>query len=281
MTDTTLFETLLARRRAAIAKAYSGLAAADRERLACCARPPRDLTRALRDRGDVAVIAEVKKASPSAGSIAPDADPGKQALSYQAGGAAAISVLTEPSYFGGSFGDLSDVADAVDVPVLCKDFVVDPVQLFVARGHGADAVLLIVAVLGEDVAGYIDLAATLGLQALVEVHTADELAIAQHAGATLVGVNARNLRTLEVDVAGARELVRAAAGTGVTVVAESGIRDRSDVTAAAAAGADAVLVGETLMRAAFPEDTLADLTGVAKATAGDRAGAGRSTARKE
>jgi indole-3-glycerol phosphate synthase len=135
-------ETMMARRDERIRAEYGDLSVADRERLACCARPPRDFAAALRERADVAVIAEVKKASPSAGPIAPECEASKQALHYRDGGAAAISVLTEPEFFGGSYADLSDVADAVDVPVLCKDFVVDPVQLFVARGHGADAVLL-------------------------------------------------------------------------------------------------------------------------------------------
>ena len=129
------------------------------------------------------MIAEVKKSSPSVGAIALDCDASKQALHYQDGGAAAISVLTEPEYFGGSFTDLSDVADAVDVPVLCKDFVVDPVQLFVARGHGADAVLLMVSVLGDSVAEYADVATTLGLHALVEVVDEAELEVALSAGA--------------------------------------------------------------------------------------------------
>ena len=149
---------MVERRRARIAREFGTLTPADRERLACCARPVRDFAAALRDRTDVAVIAEVKKASPSLGPIAPDCDASKQALHYQDGGAAAISVLTEPETFGGSFADLSDVADAVDVPVLCKDFVVDPVQAFVARGHGADALLLMVAVLGDRTAEYLDVA---------------------------------------------------------------------------------------------------------------------------
>lgn len=257
-------EAMVTARKARIAREYGGLTPADRERLACCARPPRDFAAALTGRPDVAVIAEVKKASPSAGPIAPDAEASKQALHYQDGGAAAISVLTEPESFGGSFTDLSDVADAVDIPVLAKDFTVDPAQLFVARGHGADAVLLMVSVLGDEVAAYLDLAATLGLQALVEVHAPAELDIAERAGARVVGVNSRDLRTLEVDPARARELVREAAGRGMTVVAESGVKTRGDVEAAAAAGASAVLVGETLMRADFPEDVLADLTGAPK-----------------
>jgi len=252
-------------RKATVGAAYGVLSYADRERLACSARPPRDFIGALRNRPDVAVIAEVKKASPSLGPIAPDCEASKQALHYEDGGAAAISVLTEPYFFGGSFGDLSDVADAVGVPVLCKDFVVDPVQLFVARGHGADAVLLIVAVLGEQIRDYLDLAETLGLHCLVEVHDQAELEVALAARAPLVGVNSRNLRTLEVDADAARAVVREAARAGVAVVAESGVRGRLEIENAAAAGADAVLVGEVLMRAQFPEDVLETMTGVAKA----------------
>ena len=212
----------------------------------------------------MAVIAEVKKASPSAGDIAPGCEASKQALHYQAGGAACISVLTEPKFFGGSFADLSDVSDAVDIPVLAKDFVVDPVQLFAARGHGADAVLLMVSVLGNEVGDYLDLATTLGMAALVEVHDADELAIAIGAKAQLIGVNSRDLRTLDVRPDGVAPLIAAAKESGAVVVAESGVRNRDDVLAAAAVGADAVLVGETLMRADFPEDVLEALTGVAK-----------------
>jgi indole-3-glycerol phosphate synthase len=261
---TTFLEGMIARRRRAIAAEFGGLTSADCERLACCSRAPRDFAAVLADRPDVAVIAEVKKASPSAGPIAPDRDASKQALHYQDGGAAAISVLTEPSSFGGSFADLSDVADAVDVPVLCKDFVVDPVQLFAARGHGADAVLLMVSVLGEDVVEYLDLARTLGLQAMVEAHDERELAIALGSGARVIGVNARDLATLQVDVAGASALVAEVKEAGRIAVAESGVRGRAGVAAAADAGADAVLVGEALMRAPFPEDVLEDLVGVPK-----------------
>ena len=260
----SVLSDIVARRRERIAAEYGSLTAADRERLACCARPVRDFTASLRDRMDVAVIAEVKKCSPSAGRIAPDCEASKQALQYQRGGAAAVSVLTEPECFGGSFADLSDVADAVDVAVLCKDFVVDPVQLFVARGHGADAVLLMVSVLGEAVGEYLDLARTLHLTALVEVANPAELEVALRAGAALIGVNARDLHTLAVDMDAQRALVNAAARAGATVVAASGVKRRADVEAAASAGADAVLVGETLMRAPFPEDVLAELTGVRK-----------------
>jgi indole-3-glycerol phosphate synthase len=224
----------------------------------------RDFASALKDRTDVAVIAEVKKASPSAGPIAPECEASKQALHYQDGGAAAISVLTEPESFGGSFTDLSDVADAVDIPVLCKDFVVDPVQAFAARGHGADAVLLMVSVLAEKTGSYIDLASTLGLVPLVEVVDESELEVALAAGARVVAVNSRDLHTLEVDPERARRVISVAADAGVVVVAASGTSTRSDVEAHAQAGAHAVLVGEALMRADFPEDVLQELTGVAR-----------------
>jgi len=255
-------ERVVARRRSDVTAAYGSLTAADLERLACCGRIARDFSGALTDRDDVAVIAEVKKASPSAGPIAPDAEAAKQAAHYVAGGAAAVSVLTEPAFFAGSYTDLSDVADAVAVPVLAKDFIVDTAQLFVARGHGADAVLLIVRVLEDELEPYLDIAATLGLQALVEVHDRQELLRARRAGATLVGVNSRDLMTLRVDRQAALAIVSEAAASGLTVVAESGVRGRAQVESAAAAGAHAVLVGETLMRAPRPEEVLEGLTGV-------------------
>jgi indole-3-glycerol phosphate synthase len=255
---------MIAQRSARIAAEYGDLSPADRERLACAARPVRDFAGVLRDRTDIAVIAEVKKASPSVGPIAPDCEASKQALHYQDGGAAAISVLTEPESFGGSYSDLSDVADAVDIPVLCKDFIVDPVQLFVARGHGADAVLLMVSVLGERTAEFLDVAETLRLVPVIEVITSAELAIALRAGATVIAVNNRNLHTLQVDASAARALIVEAAEAGAIVVAASGTKSRADVAAAGRAGADAVLVGEALMREAFPEDLLEELTGVAR-----------------
>ncbi|MEI7814599.1 MAG: indole-3-glycerol phosphate synthase TrpC [Coriobacteriia bacterium] len=263
---TSFLEGMIARRTARIAAEYGELSAGDRERLACCGRPVRDFAASLHNRTDVAVIAEVKKASPSAGPIAPDIDASKQALHYQDGGASAISVLTEPESFGGSFSDLSDVADAVDIPVLCKDFVVDPVQLFVARGHGADAILLMVSVLADQTSEYFDIATTLGLTPLVEVVDLGELSTALAAGAELIAVNSRNLHTLEVDPEAARQVVAEAKRAGVVVVAASGVRGRADVEAAARCGADAVLVGEVLMRAEFPEDVLQELTGVARAS---------------
>jgi indole-3-glycerol phosphate synthase len=255
-------ESMAARRRQRILAEFGSLSGPDRERLAACARPARDLAAVLRGRADMAVIAEVKKTSPGAGAIAPDCEASKQALHYQDGGAAAVSVLTEPEEFGGSFTDLSDVADAVDLPVLCKDFVVDPVQLFVARGHGADAVLLIVGVLGDLIPNYADLALTLGLTPVVEVGDPTELPRAWGSGAPVIAVNSRDLRTLTVDPVAQLEVIRHATRSDALVVAASGIKTRADVERAAAAGAHAVLVGETLMRAPFPEDVLAELTGV-------------------
>jgi len=260
----SFLDSMVERRIARIAAEYGPLTPADRERLACCSRPVRDFSAALVGRVDVAVIAEVKKASPSAGAIALDCEASKQALHYQDGGAAAISVLTEPERFGGSFTDLSDVADAVHIPVLCKDFVVDRVQPFVARGHGADAILLMVSVLGHETAEYVDIASTLGLLSLVEVVSVRELYAAMGAGARVVAVNSRDLHSLAVDPVAAREVVAEAKRCGAIVVAASGTRARADVEAAAAAGADAVLVGEALMRAEFPEDVLEELTGVAR-----------------
>lgn len=257
-------ERMEATRHADLRREFGEVAPADRERLACCARPPRDFLAALTEGLAVAVIAEVKKASPTRGPIAPTLEASRQARVYEYGGASAVSVLTEPSAFGGTFHDLSDVADAVGIPVLCKDFVVDPLQLFVARGHGADAALLMVSMLGERLGEYLDLAHSLGMTALVEVHDMAELDVASEAHARLVGVNSRDLRTLKVDVPGARALVTEAKSRGHAVVAESGLKTRDDVKAAAAAGADAVLVGEALMDALFPEDVLEELTGVAR-----------------
>jgi tryptophan synthase beta chain len=207
------------------------------------------------------VVAEVKRRSPSRGPIRADLDPAALAAAYERGGAAAVSVLTEPDHFGGSPEDLAAVRAASALPLLRKDFVTTPYQVWEARAWGADAVLLIVAALGRDgLAALLAEAAGAGLDALVEVHTRAEAAAAAAAGATLVGVNARDLASLQVD-AGRLAAVRDALPAGAVVVAESGIRSRRDVAAAAAAGADAVLVGETLVRADDPAAAVGDLLG--------------------
>ena len=226
------------------------------------ARPTaRDFVAALRRHGPGAVIAEIKRASPSRGVICSDCDVVRRATHYEQGGAAAISVLTESRWFGGSLEDLTTVRAATTLPVLRKDFVVDEYDLRVTAGIGGDAVLLIVAGLTQPrLTELLAITRELGLQALVETHSADELQVALDAGAELVGVNARNLRTLEVDGTGALELLSRVPASCLRVL-ESGVRARADVEAAIAAGADAVLVGEALMQAADPLARLRELTG--------------------
>jgi indole-3-glycerol phosphate synthase len=244
-------------------------------RAAAAAAPPargfRDALAAADRTGGIAVIAEVKRRSPSKGPIRLDADAARLAAAYQAGGAAAVSVLTEPEHFAGSPDDLRAVRAAVALPILRKDFITTRYQVWEARAWGADAVLLIVAALAApELRALLDEAAAAGLDALVEVHDADEAAVAAAVGANLVGVNARNLATLDVDP-GRFAAVRARLPAGAVIVAESGIRDRADVEAVETAGADAVLVGETLVRAEDPAEALAALRGapVGVAAAGE------------
>jgi indole-3-glycerol phosphate synthase len=210
-------------------------------------------------RDGVAVIAEVKRASPSQGPIATIADPAQLAGEYESGGAAVISVLTEQRRFGGSLDDLVSVRRAVDVPVLRKDFIVSSYQLWEARAHGADLALLIVAALEQSaLVSLIERAQSLGLTPMVECHTADEVRRAVDAGAEVIGVNARNLHTLEVD----RDIFKELAPqipSGVVRIAESGVRGPHDVIEYARAGADAVLVGESLVTGKDPRSAVADL----------------------
>ncbi len=221
--------------------------------------PARDFAAALRS-GRPAVIAEVKRSSPSAGRIA-DADPGRQAAAYEAAGAAALSVLTEPRHFDGSLADLRAVHAATTIPVLRKDFLIHPAQLMEARVGGADAALLIAACLSQaELAALLGAAKDLGLAALVEAHSEEDLAKAAEAGAEAIGVNARDLETLEVDEGRALELL-GRAPEGRIAVLESGISTREQVERAVEAGADAVLVGEALMRAADPGAKLRELLG--------------------
>jgi indole-3-glycerol phosphate synthase len=242
----------------------------DDVRAAAAALPPaRELAAAVRrGPGGPRVIAEVKRRSPSKGDIRIDLDPAALAGAYAEGGAAAVSVLTESRHFAGSPDDLLAVRAAVELPVLRKDFVTCAYQVWESRAWGADGVLLIVAALEEPaLRALLDEAAAAGLDALVEVHTVAEAEVAAAAGATLVGVNARDLATLEVDP-GRFAAVRHAVPAGTVLVAESGIRDRAGVQAAADAGADAVLVGESLVRAADPASALRDLLAVPTRTGG-------------
>jgi indole-3-glycerol phosphate synthase len=200
----------------------------------------------------VALIAEVKRSSPSAGSIADDADPVAQARAYEGAGAAVVSVLTEPVHFGGSLDDLRAVRRAVHVPILRKDFLVDTTQVLAARAAGADTVLLIAASVDDHELGALVAAAReLGMEPLVESHTDEDLERALATDARIVGVNARDLESLDVDIGAALTRLRQIPSDRIAV-AESGIRSRADVERAAEAGASAILVGETLMRAGDP-----------------------------
>jgi len=235
------------------------------------ATPPRDVMNLLR-RPDVAIIAEVKRSSPSRGALASIDDPAALARDYQAGGAAIISVLTEPRRFGGSLEDLAAVRSAVSVPLLRKDFVISSYQLWEARAYGADMALLIVAALDQNaLVSLTERALSIGLVPLVEVHSEAEVTRALDAGAKVIGVNARDLGTLEVD-RGVFARLAPLMPPEVVKVAESGVRGPRDLLAYAAAGADAVLVGESLVTGKDPRSAVADLVtaGSHPALRGDR-----------
>ncbi|PSK66863.1 Indole-3-glycerol phosphate synthase [Micromonospora sp. MH33] len=229
--------------------------------------PPLDAVAALR--GDtVRVIAEIKRRSPAKGPLAAIDDPAGLAEAYVAGGAAAVSVLTEPRRFDGSLADLTAVRAAVRVPVLRKDFIVSPYQLWEARAFGADLVLLIVAALGQaELEALLREATELGMTTLIEAHDAEEVRRAVDAGARVVGINARNLNTLEVDP-GVFATLAALVPDDVVRVAESGVRVPADVSAYRDAGAAAVLVGETLVTSADPRATVTALVAAGRRPAG-------------
>jgi indole-3-glycerol phosphate synthase len=212
---------------------------------------------ALASGGEVPrVIAECKRRSPSRGVLRHEYDPAAIARGYEAAGAAAISVLTEPTFFDGDLAHLEAVRGAVDIPVLRKDFVVSAYQLFEARASGADAVLLIVAALSpEELRALHDRATTLGLDVLVEVHSAEELLVAIDAGAAIIGVNNRNLRTLDVDVTTSEALV-ALMPRGVLAVSESGLKNPADLTRLQRLGYHAFLIGERFMTDPQPGSAL-------------------------
>lgn len=244
------------------------------ERLAARAGAPPDFGAALRSGPRVAVIAEIKRRSPSAGSLwsGGAGDVASLARTLAEGGAAALSVLTEPAHFGGSLDDLACAAGAVTVPVLRKDFIVDPVQLYEARAHGAAAVLLIVRILEPGRLGELAaLAHDLGLASLVEVHGATELELALAAQPTAVGVNARDLDTLAMDRGMVERLLPAVPGDRVAV-AESGLSARVDVESVAACGADAVLIGTAISGAPDPVAALRGLADVPRRARSRRPG---------
>jgi indole-3-glycerol phosphate synthase len=212
-------------------------------------------------RDEMNVIAEVKRSSPSKGALAAITDPASLAEQYQEAGAAAVSVLTERRRFGGSLEDLDAVRKRITIPVLRKDFMVDEYQFLEARAHGADIVLLIVAALSKSqLRDFYDLATELGMASLIEVHTAQELESAMDIEPRIIGVNSRNLKTLDVDSAAFADLIPRIP-SDVIRVAESGIATRSDVEFAQNAGATAILVGETLVKSGNPNSAMQELLG--------------------
>jgi indole-3-glycerol phosphate synthase len=214
--------------------------------------PAKDLDAALSTAEPPALIAEVKRASPSVGVIAEDVNPSVLARGYQAGGAAAVSVLTEARHFQGSLADLQAVRSSISIPVLRKDFLIHPSQVIEARASGADAVLLIVAALTDaQLRALLEAARDVGLATLVETHSDEDLRRAIESDARIIGVNARDLETFDVDVKGALARIGRVPDDRISVL-ESGISTRANVDAALEAGASAILVGEALMRADDP-----------------------------
>ncbi len=245
----TILDRIIVSKRQEIERLRARTSVAELERQAAAAPPPRDFRGALERGPGVEVIAEVKKASPSAGVMKTDFDPAAVARLYERHGAACVSVLTDGPFFQGSLDDLEAVRAAVDLPILRKDFILDRLQLLEARAVCADAVLLIAEVLDDEtLARLLRQAAELGLQALVELYERDNLPRVLAAGARLIGVNNRDLRTFETRLEHTLELA-ARMPAGVCLVSESGVRTRADVERLQAAGVRAALVGETLMRA--------------------------------
>lgn len=259
----TILDKILATKVDEVSAARMVLSYGNVARAARAMEPTRGLAKALaRPPGQpVRVLAEIKRASPSAGPIRPGADPAEIAAEYAAGGAAAISVLTDRTYFDGDPAFLAAARARVGVPLLRKDFVIDVYQVAEARALGADGVLLIVAALDRvQLMELVAAARDFTLDALVEIHAPWELELALAAGATLIGVNHRDLRTFNVDMTLTTK-VAPQLPPGVTLVAESGIRTHADVERLGAAGAHAVLVGEQLMRAPSPGAALRELRG--------------------
>jgi len=255
----TILDEILDRKRQEVADAKARLGARDLARRArACTLPPRGFRSALLSMQGIAVIAEVKRRSPSKGLIRPDFDPVEIARAYARGGAACISVLTDSHYFGGSLESLAKIRSAVDQPLLCKDFMIDTYQIDAARVAGADAILLIVAALDQDrLKDLQSCAVGLGLDVLVEVHDESELDRALAIGADLIGVNNRDLKTFEVDLANTERLAsRLSPSAEIVLVAESGIATFEDVKRLERAGASGFLVGESLMRQPDPGKAL-------------------------
>ena len=214
----------------------------------------------LRYAKQLQVIAEIKRASPSKGDIAINVEPIKQAISYEKNGAACISVLTEPHFFKGSYDDLHAVANSTSVPILCKDFIVENIQIDIAKTAGASVILLIVAALSKAKLQHLfDYATNKKLEILIEVHTKEELMIAIEVGAKIIGVNNRNLKTFDVSLAHTKNIAQHIHRDDIVLISESGIVTTDDAKVVAESGAKAILVGETLMRTNDVAETMKSL----------------------
>lgn len=260
----TILDKIFAAKRLSVEKAKRRVDGARLREVALEKRrsaQPHSLFSALQSSNRINVIAEFKKASPSKGVINGVVDPAVIARQYEKGGAAAISVLTEEDFFNGSLDDLGAVRAAVDLPILRKDFIFDPFQIYEAAAAGADAILLIAAMLDDKLLADLHRVAEveLGLDALVEVHTLDELERVNQIGATLIGVNNRNLKSFEVSLDVSRELIKHAPTAGAVMVTESGTRTRDDIVELLELGYSGFLIGETLMRSGDPENELRKL----------------------
>lgn len=267
MGSQSILEAIVSRRTADVEAAKAAVPLPDLVARAEGAPSVVDFEARLRAAGPMAVIAEVKRASPSKGNIAPGMDAAEQAMKYARGGAAAISVLTEPTWFKGTLEDMAAVREAVEAlgaerpAVLRKDFVVDAYQVVEARAHGADSVLLIVAALpDESLKSLLACSRDMAMEPLVEVNNAEEMERALAAGARVVGINNRDLRSFEVDL-GTTDRLAKMASEGVLLAALSGIASRADVERFGRAGARAVLVGEALMVAPDPAAVIGELGG--------------------
>jgi indole-3-glycerol phosphate synthase len=249
-----------------VAQLREKLPLAELQRQALTAPPPRDFVAALRQgKTRPALIAEVKKASPSKGVLRSDFDPVAIATAYQQGGASCLSVLTDERFFQGSFENLAQIRAAVDLPLLCKDFVLYPYQMYLARVRGADAVLLIAAILSnQDLQYFVKIANVLKIAALIEVHTLTELdRVLSIDGVTLVGINNRNLEDFSVNLEITCQMLlnrtQELRSRGILVVSESGLHTPDDLAVVASAGAEAVLIGESLVKQADPGGAIAAL----------------------
>ncbi|MZQ98724.1 MAG: indole-3-glycerol phosphate synthase TrpC [Acidaminobacter sp.] len=263
-----ILDEIVEKRKIQLAKEISAVGREEMKRMALeiadSASPERatkGFAKALAAEG-LSIIAEVKKASPSKGLIQPDFHPAEVAAAYERSGASAISVLTEEAYFQGGSDYLKQVRQAVSLPIIRKDFIFDDYQIYEARVIGADAILLIVAILSdEEIRSFMALAASLGLDALVEVHDEAEMTRAIDCGAELIGINNRDLKTFNVELSTTQRLLPMVPKDRLCI-SESGIRDAKDMEAVRSWGADAVLIGETLMRSKDVEGTLKGLKGL-------------------